>query len=174
MKPNSSHFSLRMRPREELPQKKTVTLPFLCSLILVNTLFQLGRPAFVLDFSPVTRSRFSCKTKLGLGRKITFAQFVARARGPVVGGDSEERGDVRDSQCGATPPNNNKMLPCAQFFSHRIYLAFFRLHLYIDISFFCVVLGLGQSMQIPHVRFYAVMRLCDLDIHYALLLSESA
>ena len=163
-----------MRPREELPQKKTVTLPFLCSLILVNTLFQLGRPAFVLDFSPVTRSRFSCKTKLGLARKITFAQFVARARGPVVGGDSEERGDVRDSQCGATPPNNNKMLPCAQFFSHRIYLAFFRLHLYINISFFCVVLGLEQSMRIPHVRFYAVMRLCDLDIHYALLLSESA
>ena len=81
-----------------MPQKKTVTLPFLCSLILVNTLFQFGRPAFVLDFSPVTRSRFSCKTKLGLGRKITFAQFVARGGGPVVGGDSEERGDVRDSQ----------------------------------------------------------------------------
>ena len=92
----------------------------------------------------------------------------------VVGGDSEERGDVRDSQCGATPPNNNKMLPCAQSFSHRIYLAFLRLHLYINISFFCVVLGLEQSMQIPHVRFYAVMRLFDLDIHYALLLSESA
>ena len=60
------------------------------------------------------------------------------------------------------------------FFHIAFILLFFRLHLYINISFFCVVLGLEQSMQIPQVRFYAVMRLCDLDIHYALLLSESA
>merc|ERR1719150_2465277 len=45
--PNSSHLSLRVLPSAEFPQKKTVTFPILCSLILVNTLFQLGRPALV-------------------------------------------------------------------------------------------------------------------------------
>ena len=57
--PNSSHLSLRVLPSAEFPQKKTVTFPILCSLILVNTLFQLGRPALVRDFKPVTKSRFS-------------------------------------------------------------------------------------------------------------------
>ena len=37
--------------------------PLLCSRIWVNTLFQLGLPAMVRDFKPVTRSRFSLKRK---------------------------------------------------------------------------------------------------------------
>ena len=38
--------------------------PFLCSRICVNTLFQLGLPAIVRDFRPVTRSRFSCNVQV--------------------------------------------------------------------------------------------------------------
>merc|ERR1712079_417344 len=57
--PKSVHFSFRVLPSIGFPQKKTVTFPFFCSLILVNTLFQFGRPALVRDLRPVTRSRCS-------------------------------------------------------------------------------------------------------------------